>query len=64
MARNDISVKLDAQVALKAKLVATYRGITLAEYLSSIVGPVAAKDLQSEQAKMEQTGQKRPKKGG
>jgi hypothetical protein len=52
VARNDISVKLDAQVARKAKLVATNRGITLAEYLTSIVGPVVTRDLKEEMGKM------------
>ena len=52
VARNDISVKLDAQVARKAKLVATNRGITLAEYLTSIVGPIATRDLKEEMGKM------------
>ena len=64
VARNDISVKLDAQAARKAKLVATNRGITLAEYLTSIVGPVVERDLKAEMAKMMDQEPKRPIKGG
>jgi hypothetical protein len=52
VARNDVSVKIDAQVAHKAKLVATYRGITLAEYISSVVGDVVGPHLKEEMAKM------------
>ena len=64
VARNDISVKLDAHVARKAKLVATNRGITLAEYLTSIVAPVVARDLKNEMGKMmDEPEPKRPKGG-
>jgi hypothetical protein len=48
VARNDISVKLDAQVTRKAKLVATNRGITLAEYLSELLKPLVARDYDAE----------------
>jgi hypothetical protein len=47
-----LSVKIDAQVARKAKLVATYRGVTLAEYISSVVGDVVSQHLKEETAKM------------
>ena len=36
MARNDVAVKLDAQVVREAKMVAAARGITLAEYLRRV----------------------------
>ncbi len=52
MARNDISVKLDAQIARKAKLVATNRGINLAAYLSEVLRPIVERDLKDEMAKM------------
>jgi hypothetical protein len=48
MARNDVSVKLDAQVAKEAKLVATNRGITLAEYISEILRPIVRSHLEAE----------------
>jgi reverse gyrase len=63
VARNDISVKLDAQVARKAKLVATNRGITLAEYLTSIVAPIVARDLKEEMSKMMDEPEPKRQKG-
>ena len=38
--RNDISVKLDRAVVGKAKMVATHRGVSVAELLSEAVRPV------------------------
>jgi reverse gyrase len=64
VARNDISVKLDAQVARKAKLVATNRGITLAEYLTSIIGPIVTRDLKEEMGKMMDEPEPKKPKGG
>jgi hypothetical protein len=65
MTRNDASAKLDAEVIRKAKLVATTRGITLAEYLTSIVGPIAARDLREAMATMmDPPAAKTGKKGG
>lgn len=32
--RNDVAVKVDADIVRKAKTIAAYRGIPLAEYLS------------------------------
>jgi hypothetical protein len=52
MPRNDVSVKLDAAVAREAKLVATYRGVALAEYISEVLKPIVRADLQAEVAKM------------
>jgi hypothetical protein len=48
VARNDVSVKLDAQVAKEAKLVATNRGITLAQYISEILAPIVHQHLLEE----------------
>jgi hypothetical protein len=52
MARNDVAVKLDAQVAKEAKMVAAARGITLAEYISEILRPIVHRDLQAEMKQM------------
>lgn len=42
MARNDLAVKVDAEVVKQGRIVATHRGITLAEYFSELLkGPVA-----------------------
>jgi hypothetical protein len=52
VARNDLAVKLDAEIAKKAKHVAINRGITLAEYLSELVRPLVEKDFKEEMSKM------------
>jgi hypothetical protein len=45
-------------------LVATNRGITLAEYLTSIVGPIVTSDLKEEMGKMmDEPAPKKPKGG-
>jgi hypothetical protein len=48
VARDDVTVKMDAQTVRKAKMVAAGRGITLAEYLTQIVRPVVDRDLEEE----------------
>jgi hypothetical protein len=42
--RNDVSVKIDAEVYRLVKTVAAWRGITVAEYLTDIVKPAVARD--------------------
>lgn len=49
--RNDESAKIDAAVLRDARLVAGYRGITIAEYLSEVLAPIVEKDLIKEQEK-------------
>ena len=48
MARNDVAVKLDAQVAREAGMVAKARGIPLAQYISEVLRPIVRRDLESE----------------
>ncbi len=43
--RNDVSVKIDAEVYRKVRTVAAWRGVSVAEYLSEIVDPVATRDV-------------------
>ncbi len=50
-ARNDVQVKLDAEVVKSARIVSAYRDLTMAEYLSGLLAPLVAKDLAQEQAK-------------
>ncbi len=45
VARNDIAVKLDAEVAKMAKHIAIDRKITLAEYLSERLRPLVEQDF-------------------
>jgi hypothetical protein len=63
MARNDLAVKLDADVAKKAKHVAINRGITLAEYLSELVRPLVERDFKDEMSKMLSDASKTRTKG-
>jgi hypothetical protein len=59
MARNDVAVKLDAQVAKEAKMVAAARNITLAEYISEVLRPIVHADLRAETSQM--LGEKEPR---
>jgi hypothetical protein len=43
--RNDITVRVDADVIRDAKVVAAFRDITLAEYLSEVLRPIVDADL-------------------
>jgi hypothetical protein len=42
--RNDVAVKVDAEVVRKARVVATYREVPLAELLSELLAPVVEKE--------------------
>jgi hypothetical protein len=44
--RNDISVKIEAAIYRRAKMVAAYRDITLAEYLSALLEKPVDRDYQ------------------
>ena len=46
--RKDTTVKLDQEIAAIARMVASSKGISLAEYLTSIVEPVVRKELDAE----------------
>ena len=41
--RNDVSVKIDAEVYRLVKLVATWKDMSVAEYLSQTLRPIVAK---------------------
>jgi hypothetical protein len=49
--RNDVAVKIDANVIREAKMVAASRDLTLAEYLSDLLRPLVHKDLEAETGK-------------
>jgi hypothetical protein len=49
--RNDVQVKLDAEVVRAARIVSAYRDVTMAEYLSGLLKPLVMRDLATEQAK-------------
>ena len=64
VARPDVTVKIDKDVYRIAKMVASARGIHLAQYLSEIVGPIAQRDLEVETQKaLLKAKQPKPKKG-
>lgn len=61
--RNDVSIKLDAEVARMAKLVADFEDKALAAYLSDLIRPLVEKDLERHAEKF--LARKKPKpKGG
>lgn len=47
-ARRDVTVKVAVDVARNAKIVAAFRELTLAEYLSESLRPVVERDLKKE----------------
>jgi hypothetical protein len=63
--RNDATAKIDTDVLKMVRLVAEYRGITAAEYLTEIVRPIVEKDLEQEMKNFRLPSPKPPKgKGG
>lgn len=44
--RNDVTVKIDADVTREAKMVAASRDQSLAEYLSGVLRPIVRQDLE------------------
>jgi hypothetical protein len=56
VARNDVAVKLDAEVVRVARIVAAYRNIPMAEYLSEILRPIVNRDLDDEAKKQGKPG--------
>ena len=49
--RNDVSVKVDADVVEACRLAATYQGKSLAEYLSETLKPIAERDIEEGHAR-------------
>lgn len=43
--RNDLSVKIDAEIVRKVKIVAAYRDLSIAEYLSETLRPIVDQEL-------------------
>jgi predicted DNA binding CopG/RHH family protein len=62
--RQDVTVKLDSEVVRTAKIVAAYRGLTVADYLSESLRPIAQRDLLKEQAKATPAKAAKPKTEG
>jgi hypothetical protein len=49
--RNDVPARIDSDVLEDVRLVATFRKISISEYLSDIVRPIAKRDLEAELAR-------------
>jgi len=49
--RTDVSVKMDAEVIVEAKMVAASRNVTLAEYVTELVPDLVHRDLEEEMAR-------------
>jgi hypothetical protein len=62
--RNDVNVKLDAEVARKCKIVAAMRGIPIAEYLSEEMRPIVQRHIQQGMQDELRSDRPRRPKGG
>jgi hypothetical protein len=60
MARNDLAVKMGADVVKMAKHIAIDRGVTLAEYLTERIRPLVEADFEVMARKL---GKSRPRRG-
>jgi hypothetical protein len=49
--RNDVPVKIDAEVVRVARIAAAYKDMSLAEYISERLRPLVAQDIDLEHAK-------------
>jgi hypothetical protein len=49
--RNDVPVKIDAEVVRVAKIAAAYKDMSLAEYISERLRPLVAEDIDREHEK-------------
>jgi hypothetical protein len=49
--RNDVGVKIDAEVASMCKIVAEYKKIPVSQYMSEVLRPVAERDLEQHSKK-------------
>jgi hypothetical protein len=58
--RNDVPVKIDAEVIRVAKIAAAYRELSLAEYLSERLRPLVADDVQRSHAEYHHFGKPEP----
>jgi hypothetical protein len=56
--RNDVAVKIDAEVTRIAKIVAAHKDISLAEYLSETLKPIVERDLREYSRRALEAGEK------
>jgi len=62
--RNDVNVKMDAEVVRLCKIVSSSRGVPMAEYLSDLVRPLVQRDLKTEMSRQFQPSPPRKPKAG
>jgi predicted DNA binding CopG/RHH family protein len=58
--RNDVPVKVDSHVIARARIAASAKGLSLAEYVSETLRPIVERDI-AEFAQMEIQAPKKPK---
>jgi predicted HicB family RNase H-like nuclease len=44
--RTDTTVKLDKEVAEDAKIAASYKGLSVAQYVTEVLRPIVARDIE------------------
>jgi predicted HicB family RNase H-like nuclease len=54
--RNDVTVRVDAEVIRSAKIVASYESKSLAEYLSDVLRPIVDRDHKKHAARAVKPG--------
>lgn len=59
--RNDVPVKVDAHVIARARIAASAKGISLAEYVTETLRPIVEKEI-AEFAQSELSSDSKPKK--
>ncbi len=57
--RNDVTVKLDAELARKARIVAEFEGKAFAAYLSEILEPIIDRELEKHAGRVLKSKDKR-----
>lgn len=58
--RNDQPVKIDTHVLAKVRIAAAYKGVSIAEYLSSAIEPIADRDIDEQHAKLRKATEEKP----
>ena len=59
--RNDVSVKMDADVIADCRIAAAFKGLSLAEYLSETMRAVAKKDIEEGYTRRQKGDHPKPK---
>jgi hypothetical protein len=60
VAQTDVAVRVNAEVAREARIVAAYKGVPLARYISETLRPIVRHDLEEESAQVRKPKGPRP----